>query len=220
MTALTGCLETTAREYSVGSRANGMDVAAEEKRRAFEEEALPHLDTVYRVALRLAGDAMRAEDLAQETMLKAYRAWHRYERGTNARAWLLTILRNSFINEYRRRQPEAHASDFHELQEFLVFEDIQEVNPESGFFNELVDEGVVRALEALPPLFREAVILSDLEGMSYAEISGITGVPIGTVKSRLFRGRRRLRDDLYAYALEMGYIRAESSGGSSQCRLS
>lgn len=208
-------LETVPGDPSVRSSASGIETASQEKRRTFEQEALPHLDTVYRVALHLAGDVTRAEDLTQETMLKAYRAWHQYERGTNVRAWLLRILRNNFINEYRRQRA-VHPVDIGELQAFSVFEEVQERDPEGGFFRELVDDEVIRALDALPPLFREAVILSDLEGMSYAEISVIAGVPVGTVKSRIFRGRRALQRRLYGFAVEMGYIRPGSSEANSE----
>lgn len=187
-----------------------MSKGIDEKRRTFEQEALPHLDTVYRVALRLAGDPHRAEDLAQETMLKAYRAWHQYKPGTNARAWLLTILRHTFINEFRRERGKAHTVDVSEVESFTVFKDVQEVDPEGRFFDQIVDEEVLRAIDRLPEDFREALILSDIEGLAYAEISDVTGAPIGTVKSRLYRARQALQRELRDYAVEMGYIRGES----------
>src|SRR6478752_2125677 len=147
--------------------------------RQFDAEALPHLDALYRVALRLTGDPTQAEDLVQDTMLKAYRSWRQYRPGTNAKGWLLTILRNTFINDYRRRKLEPVAPDL-----------------------EIVDEKVLEAVDALPPDFREVLVLSDMEGMSYGEIAESLRIPVGTVKSRLFRGRRLLQAALYQYAVE------------------
>ena len=182
-------------------------MTADAARTTFEREALPHLDTVYRVALRLTADPSHAEDLAQETMLKAFRAWHTFRTGTNARAWLLTILRNQFINEYRRDRHRGPTVDVTEVEGHTVFRDVQEADPEGRFFDQIVDEQVLAAIDALPDEFREAVVLSDLEGLSYAEIAEVVGVPVGTVKSRLFRGRQALQKQLHAYAVEMGYLR-------------
>jgi RNA polymerase sigma-70 factor (ECF subfamily) len=173
----------------------------------FEAEALPHLDAVYRLALRLAGDEMQAEDLTQETMLKAYRAWHQYKSGTNVRAWLLTILRHTFINQYRKAKRAGPTVDVAEIEAFTVFHNVMEVDPEGSFFNQIVDDEVLRAIDRLPEEFRETLVLSDVEQMSYAEIADITGVPVGTVKSRLFRARQALQKELYDYAVEMGYIK-------------
>lgn len=184
-----------------------MPPSADARREHFEREALPHLDAVYRVALRLAGNAGDAEDLSQETMLKAFRAWHQYRPGTNAKAWLLTILRNTFINQYRRARQRPETVDVHEAEKFTVFRDVQDADPEGTFFAQLVDDDVLRAIDALPDEFRETVVLSDVEGLSYAEIAEVTGVPIGTVKSRLFRARQQLQRRLYDFAVEMGYVR-------------
>lgn len=186
-----------------------MTGSSDPKRRAFEEEALPHLDTVYRVALRLSGNEAQAEDLTQETMFKAYRAWHQYERGTNVRAWLLTILRHTFINEYRKAQRAGTTVDVGEVESFTVFEQVQETDPEGRFFEQLVDDDVIRAINDLPDEFRETLILSDVEGLPYAEIARVTEVPVGTVKSRLFRARQALQKVLYGYAVEMGYIKGK-----------
>lgn len=178
-----------------------------DNRTMFEQEALPHLDAVYRVALRLAGNETQAEDLTQETMLKAFRAWHQFRPGTNVRAWLLTILRNTFINEYRKARRTAPEVDVHAVEPFTVFEDVQETDPEGRFFDQIVDDEILKAIDKLPEEFREALVLSDLEGLSYAEIAEVAGVPVGTVKSRIFRARQALQRQLYAYAVEMGYIR-------------
>lgn len=179
----------------------------EAKRAAFEQEALPHLDTVYRVALRLSRDEAQADDLTQETMLKAFRSWHQYRPGTNVRAWLLTILRHTFINEYRKARRAGPQVDVSEIEAFTVFEHVQETDPEGRFFDQLVDDEILRAIDRLPEEFRETLILSDVEGLPYAEIAEITGVPVGTVKSRLFRARQSLQKVLYDYAVEMGYIK-------------
>jgi len=183
-----------------------LTATSEERRKTFESEALPHLDSVYRVALRLARDEAQADDLTQETMLKAYRSWHQYKSGTNARAWLLTILRHTFINEYRRSKRAGVTVDIGEIEGFSVFHDVQDVDPEGTFFNQIVDDEVIRAIDSLPDEFRETLVLSDVEQLSYAEIADVTGVPVGTVKSRLFRARQALQKMLYDYAVEMGYI--------------
>jgi RNA polymerase sigma-70 factor (ECF subfamily) len=179
----------------------------DDKRASFEREALVHLDALYRVALRLTGNPADADDLVQETVLKAYRAWDQYERGTNAKGWLLTILRNSFINEYRRRARHPENVDLDTIEPFAVFGDIQEEDPQGAFFDKIVDDEVLRAIDALPEVFRETVVLSDVEGMSYQEIARILDVPVGTVKSRLFRARQMLQGKLYGYAVNMGYIK-------------
>jgi len=177
------------------------------KRESFEREALVHLDVLYRVALRLTGNPSDADDLVQETMLKAYRAWDQYEQGTNAKAWLLTILRHAFINEYRRRTRHPETVDIDAIEPFAVFSEVQDEDPQGAFFDRIVDDEVLRAIDQLPEAFRETLVLSDVEGLSYQEIAGILEVPIGTVKSRLFRARQLLQGKLYEYAVEMGYIK-------------
>lgn len=180
----------------------------DDKRASFEREALVHLDALYRVALRLTGNPSDADDLVQETMLKAYRAWHQYEQGTNAKGWLLTILRHAFINEYRRRRRHPETVDLDAIEPYAVLDDErQDDDPQGQFFDKIVDDEVLQAIDALPEQFREAVVLSDVEGMSYEEVARILDVPIGTVKSRLFRGRRLLQAKLYEYAVSMGYIK-------------
>lgn len=179
----------------------------DDKRRAFEETALPHLDAVYRFGLRLTGNTAQAEDLTQETMLKAYRSWHQFRPGTNIRAWLLTILRNNFINEYRKAKHRAESVDISDVEMRSVFHDVAETDPEGKFFEQIVDQEVLDAIDRLPEDFKEALILSDIEGLHYQEIAEVTGVPVGTVKSRLFRARRALQKELFEYAVEMGYIK-------------
>ena len=175
--------------------------------RSFDQEALPHLDTLYRVALRLTADPTLAEDLVQDTMLKAYRSWRQYQPGTNARGWLLTILRNTFINDYRRRKHEPVAMDLEAVEPHALYRSIQETDPEGTFFSQIVDAKVLQAIDALPTEFREVLALSDIEGMRYGEIADALKIPVGTVKSRLFRARRQLQAVLYDHAVEMGYIK-------------
>ena len=188
-----------------------MPQTADEKRSAFEREAVPHLDTVYRVALRYTGDHAKAQDLVQDTMFKAFRSWDRYQPGTNIRAWLLTILRNTFINEYRKEKQRGPTVDVTTAETFSLFNEVQEEDPEGRFFDQIVDDEVIRAIDDLPDEFRETLVLSDMEGMTYQEIADVTGAPVGTVKSRLFRGRRALQRRLYDYAVEMGYIKRRAS---------
>ena len=182
-------------------------VPLDDKRASFEREALVHLDVLYRVALRLTGNPSDADDLVQETMLKAYRAWEQYEQGTNAKAWLLTILRHAFINEYRRRTRHPETVDVDTIEPFAVFSEVQDEDPQGAFFDKIVDDQVLQAIDQLPVVFRETLVLSDVEGMSYQEIASILQVPVGTVKSRLFRARQMLQGKLYDYAVEMGYIK-------------
>ena len=178
------------------------------KHEEFEAEALVHLDVLYGLALRFAGgDDAAAQDLVQDTVLKAYRAWDNFEKGTNCRAWLTTILRNTFINNLRRRQKRPAPVDFDEVAERSVFVELQSPDTQAGFFDRIVDDEVVRAIEELSEDFRVPLILADLEGLGYQAISELLDIPVGTVKSRLFRARRRLQHRLYRYAQEMGYIR-------------
>src|SRR5258705_12475500 len=179
----------------------------DEKRESFEREALVHLDALYRVGLRLTGNAADADDLVQETMLKAFRAWDQYERGTNAKAWLLTILRHAFINEYRRRTRHPETVDLDKIEPYAVFSEVQDEDPQGAFFDRIVDDQVLRAIDQLPVVFRETLVLSDGEGMTYQEMAAMLDIPVGTVKSRLFRARQLLQGKLYDYAVEMGYIK-------------
>lgn len=180
----------------------------------FVEEAIPHLDAVYRFALRLSrGHEAEAQDLVQDTFLRAHRGWEGFRLGTNCRSWLFTICRNSFLRSEERRGRRAEIlesetdADVESLAATAVFSEVREnVDPEAAFFDSFLDREVLNALDALPTPFREAVVLSDLEGLSYVEIAEVLELPTGTVKSRLFRGRRLLQQALYRYALDNGYI--------------
>ena len=184
----------------------------------FDDEALPHLDAVYRFALRLSGEPDQAEDLVQETFLRAYRSWDQYTRGTAAKSWLFTICRNVFLRS--RERSKRHDEIVEENVDRgtgtnppvnPVWVSAAGVDPEGDFFDSIVDGKIIDAIERLPDEYRMAVVLSDVEGLPYAEIAELLEVPVGTVKSRLFRGRRRLQEALYDYAVEMGYV-AERSG--------
>jgi len=179
----------------------------------FMEEAIPHMDAVYRFALRLAGNPDAAEDLVQDTYFRAYRAWDQYTPGTRCKSWLFTICRNVFLRQRERRQrhdeilQETSQDDPRSLsREAPVFAASKDADPEGDFFRSIVDEEILRAIDGLPDEYRMAVVLSDLEDLSYNEIAEIMDIPVGTVKSRLFRGRRQLQKQLYGYAVEMGYL--------------
>jgi len=183
----------------------------------FEDEALPHLDAVYRFALRLSGSVDEAEDLVQETFLRAYNAWDQYQRGTRAKSWLFTICRNVFLR--RRERAQRHEEILSENVDRdgpgpevanPLWSSTAGFDPEGEFFSSIVDERIIEALEDLPEEYRTAVVLSDIEGLPYAEIAEMVGVPVGTVKSRLFRGRRRLQEVLFDHAVEAGLIPASA----------
>jgi RNA polymerase sigma-70 factor, ECF subfamily len=183
---------------------------------AFEAEMLPHLDAVYRFALRLTGSPSEAEDLVQETFLRAFRARHQYTPGTSARSWLFTICRNAYLRERERdsRRDELVARAAHAevegdvpVGETPVFAGRGDYDPEGDYFRGLIDSRIFEAIDALPDEFREAVVLSDLEGLNYQEMSEVMDVPLGTVKSRLFRGRKALQKALYHIARDTGYIK-------------
>jgi RNA polymerase sigma-70 factor (ECF subfamily) len=179
----------------------------------FEAEALPWLDAVYRFALRLAGNPTEAEDLTQETFLRAYRHWSTYSPGTNVRSWLFTICRNVFLRsrEQRQRRRESLESELDWSVEAVasagLFRDLRETDPEGAFFGSFLDAGIDAAIARLPDEFRETVVLSDLEGLSYNDIAHVLEIPVGTVKSRLYRGRRLLAGALREYATTMGFLR-------------
>ena len=181
---------------------NSRVAKAREKCAAFEHEAVPHLDSVYRFALGLAGEPSYADDLTQETMMRAYRSWHRYRPGTNVRAWLLTILRNVAISNYRRARPNLRDLEFSE--ESLVGPWSGDHDPERRLLDRLTARDVIAVINTLEPEFREAVLLRDVEGLSYEEVAEATNAPVGTVKSRLYRGRRALQTRLSAHAVDAG----------------
>lgn len=190
------------------------------RQETFRQEALPHLDAVYRFALRLAGSPSEAEDLVQETYLRAYRAWDQYTLGTNAKSWLFTICRNTFLRGRERdvrrdeRVKEAAGASTDgdgSSNEMPIFTGHSDTDPEASFFRSLVDDRILEAIDDLPDDFREAVVLNHLQGLNYQEVAEVLSVPLGTVKSRLFRGRKLLQERLYEYAVESGYITRKTS---------
>src|SRR5512144_568558 len=185
----------------------------------FEELALQHLDPLYSAALRLTKNERDAEDLVQDTFLRAYRFFDKFERGTNIRAWLFKILTNTFINRYRRTVKERNiveGSERDAVHERFISREAAEfaANPEQFFFDRLLSDDVLQAVDSLPIDFRLVVILADLQEFSYKEIAEILDVPVGTVMSRLFRGRRLLQKALAGYAVEAGVLPAPAGGGS------
>jgi len=171
------------------------------------------MDAVFRFALRLSGSREGAEDLVQETFLRAFRSWDQYTRGTECKSWLFTICRNVFLRQVERGQrheeivrEQVRTSSGEYGAVNPIWSGVVGEDPEGEFFGSIVDEEVLLRIEALPEEYRTAVVLSDLEGFTYQEIAEMTGVPVGTVKSRLFRGRRILRRALYDYAVSMGYL--------------
>jgi RNA polymerase sigma-70 factor, ECF subfamily len=174
----------------------------------FEREALPHMDALYNFALRMTSDPDEADDLLQETYLKAYRFFDKFEQGTNCKAWLFRIMKNSFINIYRRSSKEPDKVDYNDVEEFYHSIRAESTDPndlEEKIFSNILDDDVSTALESLPEEFRTVVILCDIEGFTYEEIADFVECPIGTVRSRLHRGRKMLRIKLLDYAQQRGY---------------
>ena len=195
--------------------------AEQAKKKEFEELFLPLLDNLYSIALRMTRNEKDAEELVQETYLKAFRFFHRFERGTNARAWVLTILTNTFRTRYRKKKQEPSMVDFEAVENFcLADEMVKEITASdksvaqgaeivTAILKDYVSDDVIEALENVPEQFRMAVLLSDVEGFSYQEISEILGISVGTVKSRIFRGRKILQKQLWEFAKQRGILKGK-----------
>jgi RNA polymerase sigma-70 factor, ECF subfamily len=186
----------------------------EEEAARFEEDALSHLDELYRTALRMTRRAQDAEDLVQECYTKAFRFADRFEPGTDPRAWLFKILTNSFLNRYRKASREPEGTSIDEVGEYFIYEQLggsaQNVlspSAEDEALSQLMDSDVKQAIEELPEQYRLVILLRDVEGFSYKAIAGMAELPIGTVMSRLSRGRKLLQRSLWRHAVEAGYAR-------------
>lgn len=174
----------------------------------FQKEALVHTDALYRYARRLAHDTREAEDLLQETFLRALRFWHQYQKGTNCKAWLFRIMRNLSINRAQSRARNPVSDSLEDTEEWSLYgkikdpESLQEGSPEKRFFEQNWSPEIIKAMARLPEEYRSAIILCDVEGFAYQEIADILEVPIGTVRSRLNRARSRLQQLLLDYVKE------------------
>jgi RNA polymerase sigma-70 factor (ECF subfamily) len=183
-------------------------VEAEKRRLLFAEQMLPHLDALYRTALSMTKNAGDAEDLVQDTYMRAFQFFDQFQGGTNARAWLFRILTNLYINSYRRRTREPERVSYDELEDFYLYNRLSDastsggVSPEEVVVQQVQVSAIREAIERLPDEYRDTVILADLNEFSYQEISELLQIPIGTVRSRLSRGRRLVQRALWAYTEE------------------
>ncbi len=179
----------------------------------FESEALPHLNALQSYALKLTNDPEDADDLVQDTMLKAFRFFDKFEKGTNCKAWLFQIMKNSFINNYRKHSKEPDKVDYEDVQNFyenIKADEVKSSHFQHDAFTDILDDEIVNALSTLPDDFRTIVFLSDIEGYSYEEIADFLDCPIGTVRSRLHRARKMLYALLFTYAQSKGLVEIPS----------
>jgi RNA polymerase sigma factor (sigma-70 family) len=179
-----------------------------QKQQVFDNEFMPHINSMYNFAYRLTFDEDDAKDLVQDTYLKAYRFIDSFQQGTNAKAWLFRILKNSFINDYRKKKKEPAKVDYQEVETFYNSEDVdRQITPDLRVeaLQDMMGDEISNALNSLDVDFRTVIILCDLEGFKYDEMAKILDIPIGTVRSRLHRARNLLKEKLTEYAKKMGY---------------
>jgi len=186
-----------------------------ECKKIFEELSLQYMDLLYSTALRMTKNTEEAEDLVQDSYLRAYRFFHKFEQGTNFKAWIFRILTNTFINRYRKKLRTPKKVELDKVSFFIEDEEaIRDLDINNGSddpsYDELFDDDINRALNKLSDDFRQIILLADVEGLSYKEIAKKANIPIGTVMSRLFRGRRMLQKKLFKYALKEGYVHSDS----------
>lgn len=185
-----------------------MSYESKDKNRVFNEEFMPHIDAMYNFAFRLTLDEDDAKDLVQETFMKAYRFINSFETGTNAKAWLFRILKNSFINNYRKKSKQPNKVDYQEVETFYNSDSVNEnitTDLRVETVQHLIGDEITNALNSLDVDFRTVIILCDLEGFTYEEMAKILDIPIGTVRSRLHRARNLLKEKLKQYASSLGY---------------
>ncbi len=176
----------------------------------FEREAIPHMDALYNFALRMTGDSDAANDLVQDTFLKAFRFFDKFEKGTNCKAWLFRIMKNTYINNYRKKTKEPDKVDYEDVENF--YENAKPSSTDSAhlekeIYDNLLDDEISSAIASLPDDFKTVIILSDIEGFTYDEIADFVDCPVGTVRSRLHRARKMLFAKLYKYASDKGYVK-------------
>lgn len=192
-------------------------LAARERRAEFERQALVHTDALFGAAYRLTRNARDAEDLVQDSLLRAYRFWDSFEQDSNCKAWLLRIVTNTFINEYQRRKRSREVLDAASAEQdatdgvLMHAAATDRQSPERTLLERSVSDDVQRALDTLPDDFRTAVVLCDVQGLSYKEIADIMQTPVGTVMSRLFRGRKLLATTLRDFAISEGYVKPDAT---------
>lgn len=198
--------KTNQSTFSNEGKTKRMSLSREEQEKVFYDEIWPHSDAVYNFALSLVMYEQDANDLLQDTMMKAFKSIASYQQGTNAKAWLFRICKNNFINDYRKKKSRPHTIDYEDQKEFNDSKEMV-VDLREEIFKDLMSDEAQAAVNALPVDFRMVVLLCDVEGFTYEEMSKILDIPIGTVRSRLHRARKMLEKKLEAYAKDLGYTK-------------